>query len=104
MCGKPVRAGAGLKPGSNALVQTSRSFGTTSRMLPPFVIRSPSGDCITLRKMPPGRRSISTSGVVHGAGVNHCISISGVVQAFHTSSRGTSTTRSSTRSSFGSGR
>src|SRR5206468_4540891 len=57
---------------------------------------------MTKRKMPPGRRSISQSTVVHGAGVNHFLTCSGVVHALQTSSRGTSTTRSRTRSSLGS--
>src|SRR5262245_39853901 len=53
--------------------------------------------------MPPGRRSISQSTVCHGAGVNHFLTSSGVVQAAQTRRGGTSTTRSSTRSSCGSG-
>src|SRR5215216_2209074 len=54
--------------------------------------------------MPPGRRSISHSVVVNGTGANHFTRCSGVVHASQTSSRGTSTIRSKSRSSSGSGR
>src|SRR5258708_37909262 len=60
---------------------------------------SPSGERITVRNIPPGRRSISQSTVFHGAGVNHFLTCSGTVHAAQTSSGGTSTTRKSTRGS-----
>src|SRR5689334_12824908 len=56
---------------------------------------------MTVRKMPPGRRSSSQPVVVHGAGVNHFFRCSGLVHAAHTSSLGTLTTRSIARSSAG---
>src|SRR5215472_9469385 len=62
----------------------------------------PSGPRITVRNFPPGRRSISHSVVSHGLGQNHLLRWSGSVHARQTFSGGTSTTRSSTRSSFGS--
>src|SRR5438105_15275371 len=57
---------------------------------------------MTVRKMPPGRRSISQSTVFQGAGVNHFLTCSGTVHAAQTSSGGTSTTRSNRRSRRGS--
>src|SRR6516165_9497189 len=56
-----------------------------------------------VRKTPPGRRSISQSTVVHGAGVNHFLTCSGLVHAAQTSSGRTSTKRSRRRSKRGSG-
>src|SRR5215469_11123891 len=56
---------------------------------------------MTVRKMPPGRRSISHSTVFHGAGQNQCLICSGTVHAAQTSSGGTSTTRSRRRSRRG---
>src|SRR5262249_28274770 len=93
--GRPV---AGLK----RHVHTSLRFATISRKQPTLVMSWPSGERITVRKMPPGRRSISQSTVFHGAGVNHFLTCSGMVHAAHTSSGATSTTRSRTRSSRGS--
>src|SRR5215813_14239163 len=92
----------GRKPGASATVQTSLRFATISRKQPMLVMSLPSGERITVRKMPPGRRSISQSTVFHGAGVNHFLTCSGTVHAAHTSSGATSTTRSRTRSSRGS--
>src|SRR5436190_20534092 len=63
----------------------------------------PSGERRVKLRIPPGRRSISQCVVVHGLGANQWTICSGLVQAAQTSSRGTSTTRSRTRSSFGSG-
>jgi len=63
-----------------------------------FGVSLPSGERITVRKSPPGRRSMSHSTVVHGRGQNHFIKISGVVHARHTRSGDRSTTRSRTRS------
>src|SRR5512139_3202883 len=68
---------AGRYPGSSASVHTSRSLGTTSRKQPMLGNSLPSGERITVRKMPPGRRSISQSETVHGAGVNHLRTCSG---------------------------
>src|SRR5262245_1075845 len=48
--------------------------------------------------MPPGRRSISQSTVVQGAGVSHFLTCSGFVQASQTKQRGTSTVRFRTSS------
>src|SRR6516162_2702290 len=64
----------------------SLRFATISRKQPTLVISWPSGERITVRKMPPGRRSISQSTVFHGAGVNHFLMCSGLVHAAHTSS------------------
>src|SRR5262245_15072524 len=53
---------------------------------------------MTVRKIPPGRRSISHCDVVQGAGAHHFLMCSGSVQAFQISDRGASIVRSSTRS------
>src|SRR6185295_18628124 len=58
----------------------------------------PSGERMTVRKIPPGRRSISHCDVVQGAGAHHVLTWSGSVQTFQISDRGASIVRSSERS------
>src|SRR5262245_16772674 len=58
----------------------------------------PSGDRITVRNIPPGRRSITHCAVVQGAGAHHFLTCSGSVQAFQISDRGAAIVRSSRRS------
>ena len=53
----------------SAPVQTSFLFSITSSQQPSLGNSCPSGERITNRKMPPGRRSISQSTVCHGAGI-----------------------------------
>ena len=60
------------------------------------------GERIVKLSVPPGRRSISQEVIDQGFGANQCRRCSGLVQAFQTSSTGTSSSLSSTRSSFGS--
>src|SRR5262249_11061989 len=92
----------GRKPGARTIVHTSLRFGTISRKQPTLLISCPSGERITVRKMPPGRRSISQSTVIQGTGVNHFLTCSGTVHAAQTRSGGTSTTRSRSKSRRGS--
>src|SRR5687767_7742175 len=50
--------------------------------------------------VPPTRKSILASGQVKPSTPHHCITYSGSLQAFHTSSTGASKTRVTTRSRF----
>lgn len=63
----------GSYPAASADGHINRRLTSTSRKQPLLSTRSPSGEHITVRKMPPGRTSVSASGVVHGAGVNHLL-------------------------------
>src|SRR5262245_16125597 len=90
----------GRYPGSSALVMTIFSFSMSSRKQPTWGKSRPSGDRITVRKIPPGRKSISHCDVVHGAGAHHFLTCSGSVQACQISDRGASIVRSSKRSSW----
>src|SRR5215510_4750815 len=76
------------------------SFSMSSRKQPTWGKSRPSGDRITVRKIPPGRRSISHCEVVQGAGAHHFLTCSGSVQACQISDRGASIVRSSNRSSW----
>src|SRR5262245_48884131 len=58
----------------------------------------PSGERITVRNIPPGRRSSSHCDVVQGAGAHHFLTWAGSVHAFQISDRGASIVRSSERS------
>src|SRR2546422_496012 len=80
-------------------VATSRSGGAISRYTPPIPISVPSERRQTKCHAPPGRRSISQTGMVQPLGPNiQCGGCSGLVQASKTSPRGAATTRVLTNS------
>src|SRR5690606_36643361 len=81
-----------------ASVNTSFSLGTISRYWPALGYLVPFSSAMVITLPPPGRRSISTFGVVHGLGANHCLMRSGRVQHWNTLSRGALSRRVSTRS------
>src|SRR5262245_13678599 len=60
---------------------------------------------MTIKVDPPGRTSVSTTGVVQGSGANHCLSKAGSVHALNTLSRGASMidTRENEVAAFGGG-
>jgi hypothetical protein len=75
-------------------VETSRSGGVISRYTPRIAISVPSERRQTKCLAPPGRRSISQTGMVQPFGPSiQCGTCPGLVQASQTSLRGASTTR-----------
>ena len=78
---------------SNSKVQTIFSGGTISRNSPRKAYSFPSASALTKRYLPPGRRSISQTGIVWPLGPHHSFMCSGLVIASNTSSRGASNVR-----------
>src|ERR1700751_2033579 len=76
--------------------ETIFSCGTISWYSPAFQNSWPSGALMQQRNVPPTRKSILQKGVVKPFGPHHCITYSGSVHAFQTSSRGASKTRVTT--------
>src|SRR5580700_9626781 len=83
MNGTTSGVGAGRKAGSSALVQTNCFSLTISRKQQRFTDYCPSGERMTVRKIPPGRKSISHLTVTQGNGVAHCLTCSGSVITLH---------------------
>src|SRR5215472_1485969 len=78
-------------------VETTRSGGFTSRYVPRISISMPSDWRHTKCQAPPGRRSISQTGMVHPGGPsNHWGTYRGLVQASKTRRRGALKTRHKT--------
>ena len=78
---------------TTSMLKTRRSGRTISRKTPVIGCSAPSGARMTIRSVPPGRTSISQTGLVKPCGPHHCAMQVGSAQASNTNSRGASNTR-----------
>src|SRR6516164_9309697 len=93
-CSIPSCAGSIFFPceSEKYIKETIFSYGTISWYSTAFQNSCPSGAFMQQRNFPPTRKSIWQTGAVKPFGPHHCITYSGSVHAFQTSSRGASKT------------
>src|SRR5712675_1062511 len=95
---------AGLHPLTREFVKTIRSRSSIARKHPLRCgVNSPPFSLIWVTNAPPGRRSISKTLHLAGAGIHHCSKLAGFVQALQMTDRGALMTRDIVRSRSGLG-